>query len=187
MAFDAIGVYSTLAPGQRIPATTTGESTGVAAEVVVSVSIAVIAALSSHWLLRRLCYAMFRASLPSFRADSQSCRHVSDAEQPDGSTLLVSNRRDLTFNNTTPASDSMSVFSISPADGTLSFRQLFPAGGSYPRQFALNRAGNLVAVGLQQTGTVAILERDVASGVFQKEVARTAVPGGQVVCVVWDE
>ena len=41
MAFDKIGVYSTLAPGQAVPATTTGESTGVAAEVAVSVSFAV--------------------------------------------------------------------------------------------------------------------------------------------------
>jgi 6-phosphogluconolactonase (cycloisomerase 2 family) len=81
----------------------------------------------------------------------------------------------------------MSVFSISPIDGTLSFLELFPAGGSYPRQFALNRAGNLVAVGLQQTGSVSILERDVSSGVFEREVASIAIGGGAVVCVVWDE
>ena len=43
MTFEEIGVYSTLAPGEAIPATTTGESTGVAAEVAVSVSIAVVA------------------------------------------------------------------------------------------------------------------------------------------------
>ena len=81
----------------------------------------------------------------------------------------------------------MSVFSISPIDGTLSFRQLFPAGGQYAGQFALNRAGNLIVVGLQQTGNVAISELDVASGVFEKEVASIPIAGGQVVCVVWDE
>ena len=81
----------------------------------------------------------------------------------------------------------MSVFSISPIDGTLSFRQLFPTGGQYARQFALNPAGNLIVVGLQETGNVAILERDVASGVFEKEVASIRIAGGQVVCVVWDE
>ena len=37
-----ISVYSTLAPGQPIPATTTGESTGVGAEVAVSVSPALL-------------------------------------------------------------------------------------------------------------------------------------------------
>lgn len=142
ISFEEIGVYSSLAPGEVVPATTTGESTGVAAEVAVS---------------------------------------------PDGSTLLVSNRRDLTFNNTSPPSDSISTFAISPDDGTLSFFQIFPAGGSYPRQFALNQAGNLAAVGLQQTGTVTILERDATSGTFEKEVASIAISGGQVVCVVWDE
>lgn len=142
MSFEIIGVYSTLSPGQAVPPTTTGESTGVAAEIAVS---------------------------------------------PDGSTLIVSNRRDLTFNNTKPPSDSMSSFAISPSDGTLSFRQLFPAGGSYPRQFSLNRAGNLVAVGLQETGSVTILERDTCSGTFVKEVASINIAGGQVVCVVWDE
>ena len=81
----------------------------------------------------------------------------------------------------------MSAFSISPVDGALTFLQLFPAGGSFPRQFALNRAGNLVAVGLQHTGTVSILERDVASGVFEKEVGRISIGGGDVDCIVWDE
>ena len=81
----------------------------------------------------------------------------------------------------------MSVFSISPKDGTLSFLEVFPAGGSYARQFALNKGGNLVAVGLQQTGSISILERDLTSGVFEREVARLAIGGGQVVCVVWDE
>ena len=81
----------------------------------------------------------------------------------------------------------MSTFAISPADGTLSFVQLFPAGGSYPRQFALNTAGTLAAVGLQETGTVTILERDVTSGTFEKEVANIVIGGGMVTCTVWDD
>jgi 6-phosphogluconolactonase (cycloisomerase 2 family) len=81
----------------------------------------------------------------------------------------------------------MSVFSISPTDGTLSFLEVFPAGGSWARQFALNRGGNLVAVGLQETGSVSILERDITTGILKKEVASIAIGGGQVTCVVWDE
>lgn len=81
----------------------------------------------------------------------------------------------------------MSVFSISPTDGTLSFLEVFPAGGAWARQFALNRGGNLVAVGLQQTGSVSIIERDATSGVLKREVARIAIGGGEVTCVVWDE
>ena len=81
----------------------------------------------------------------------------------------------------------MSVFAISPIDGTLTFLQLFPAGGSYPRQFALNKAGNLAAVGLQMTGSVAILQRDAATGLFEEEVASLPIGNGMVTCVVWDE
>jgi 6-phosphogluconolactonase (cycloisomerase 2 family) len=81
----------------------------------------------------------------------------------------------------------MSVFSISPKDGTLSFYEIFPVGGSYARQFALNRGGNLVAVGLQQTGSVSILERDPTTGILKGEVASIPIGGGQVVCVIWDE
>ena len=142
ISFTEIASYSTLSPGQPIPPTTTGESTGVAAEIAVS---------------------------------------------PDGSTLIVSNRRDLTFNNTSPPSDSISSFAINQTDGSLQFMQLFPAGGSYPRQFALNTAGNLAAVGLQETGSVSILAREVASGSFTKEVVNISIDGGEVVCVVWDE
>jgi hypothetical protein len=50
LAFDVIGVYSTLSPGEAIPATTTGENPGVAAEVAVSVSVAAILLPSSSAL-----------------------------------------------------------------------------------------------------------------------------------------
>jgi 6-phosphogluconolactonase (cycloisomerase 2 family) len=81
----------------------------------------------------------------------------------------------------------MSVYSISPTDGRLSFLEVFPAGGSWARQFAMNRGGNLVAVGLQETGSVSILERDTTSGILKKEVASIPIGDGQVTCVVWDE
>lgn len=38
LIFDTLGTYSSLAPGQAIPPTTTGASTGVAAEIAISVS-----------------------------------------------------------------------------------------------------------------------------------------------------
>lgn len=192
ISFEEIGVYSSLAPGEVVPATTTGESTGVVAEVAVSVCDS--ASAPSHrtaWLLfwQRVHLLLALPSRCIGSVSVRSCCSKTDncVPQPDGSTLLVSNRRDLTFNNTSPPSDSISTFAISPDDGTLSFFQIFPAGGSYPRQFALNQAGNLAAVGLQQTGIVTILERDATSGAFEKEVASIAIDGGQVVCVVWDE
>jgi len=144
-------VYPSLGPGHPVPATTTGESTGVTAEIALS---------------------------------------------PDGRFVIASNRRDLSFNTTTrPASDipsdSMSVWALTAGHsdvdvGDLSFMGLFPAGGSYPRQFSINKAGNLVAVGLQESGRVVILETDVNTGGFVGEVG--VVDGlGEVTCVVWDE
>jgi 6-phosphogluconolactonase (cycloisomerase 2 family) len=63
-----------------------------------------------------------------------------------------------------------------------------PAGGSSPRQFSLNAAGDRVAVAVQTNGWVAIFERDVESGKIGKLLA---VKGGLgengVVCVQWDE
>jgi 6-phosphogluconolactonase (cycloisomerase 2 family) len=167
MSFTAIpgAVYNSLGPGHAVPPTTTGESTGVTAEIALS---------------------------------------------PDGRFVVVSNRRDLSFNSSTiPSSDipsdGISVWSLTaaasppvqrypphmpsaaaPTPGALTFEGLFPAGGSYPRQFAINKAGNLVAVGLQESGRVVVWERDVASGAFEREVG--VVEGlGQVTCVVWDE
>ncbi|KAF2841654.1 YkgB protein [Patellaria atrata CBS 101060] len=138
LSFEEVGSLSTLKPGQPIPPTTTGEGTGVGAEVAVT-----------H----------------------------------DNKHVIVSNRRDLTFNN---ASDSMTVYEISPRTGNLTFQQQFPAGGSFPRQFALNKAGDLVAVGLQNSGLVAVLSRNRRTGLFDRQVASVPV-AGQVTCVVWDE
>lgn len=74
-----------------------------------------------------------------------------------------------------------------PSYGALEFLQQVPSGGSYPKHFSLNKAGDLVAVGLQQGNSkVAIIERDPASGKFGKVVASVPI-AGNVTCVVWDE
>lgn len=145
------GVYPSLGAGHPVPATTTGESTGVTAEIALS---------------------------------------------PDGKFVIASNRRDLSFNATTRpisypiASDSLATWAITSTTdggaGPLDFQGLSPAGGSYPRDFAINKAGDLIAVGLQQTGRVVVFERDVDTGVFGEEVGSVDGLGG-VTCVVWDE
>ena len=67
----------------------------------------------------------------------------------------------------------------------LNFSGLSPAGGLFPRHFSLNRAGNLVAVGLQLSGKVAIIARDVETGKMGEIMAE--VEGlGEVTCVIWD-
>jgi hypothetical protein len=73
MTFDQIGVYSTLAPGQAIPATTTGESTGVAAEVAVSVGVALIVAYIS---VLEFPVCMLTTFLFSFMLDASEILHV---------------------------------------------------------------------------------------------------------------
>ncbi|GAB7353491.1 hypothetical protein MBLNU459_g3941t2 [Dothideomycetes sp. NU459] len=115
------------------------------------------------------------------------------AVSPDNQYLTISNRNNTSFslpnpnasNTTRIPSDSLSTFALHH-DGTLSFRQLWPSGGSYPRQFAFNKVGNLVAVGLQYGSEVVVMARDVVSGKIGKPVARVAIEG-QVTSVQWDE
>lgn len=71
-------------------------------------------------------------------------------------------------------------------DGSLVFVQLWPSGGSYPRQFSIDATGSLVAVGNQYSQNVAILQRDVATGLIGEPIARILVPGNTT-CVMWDE
>ncbi|KAI9708780.1 MAG: hypothetical protein M1820_003735 [Bogoriella megaspora] len=109
---------------------------------------------------------------------------------PDNRFLLISNRNDTAFNIDSPSggsekSDSISTFKLN-RDGSLSFTQLWPAGGSYPRQFSINKYGDLVAVGLQLSARVSILSRDVETGKLGEAVASITVPGN-ITCVVWDE
>jgi hypothetical protein len=51
----------------------------------------------------------------------------------------------------------------------------------------MSEGGGLVVAGLQQTGAVAVLQRDLAGGCFVREVAWTDIEGGEVVCVGWNE
>lgn len=108
--------------------------------------------------------------------------------KPDGSTLIVGNRNDTTF-GTSPPTDSLATFSISPKDGSLTKFPLISAYGSYPRSFSMNKAGTLMAVGLQMSGSLVILEHNKSTGLFDNKVADIKFVDGadQPNCVVWDE
>ena len=85
-------------------------------------------------------------------------------------------------------SDSLQLFTISPGTGSIAFSQLSPSGGMIPRQFSLNRAGDLAAVGLQQDGRVVMVHRDLANHRFDKGfVANVEDLATGVSCIVWDE
>ncbi|KAL2070714.1 hypothetical protein VTL71DRAFT_13740 [Oculimacula yallundae] len=113
---------------------------------------------------------------------------------PDNRFLLTSSRNDTLFQITNPnpanstkiPSDTLQSWAIDSTTGKLSFVQLAPGGGSFPRQFSLNKAGTLVAVGLQRDGRVVIYERDVESGKFGDLVASVDV-AGEVTSVIWGE
>lgn len=111
--------------------------------------------------------------------------------QSDNKFLIASSRGDNnfkipSFNSTgTITSDPLINYSIN-ADGTLTVLQEVACGGSYPRQFSLNKAGTRVAVGLQKDDTVAVIERDPNSGKLGKFVAYAKV-GGDVTSVIFNE
>ncbi|KAI9053059.1 hypothetical protein LZ554_003329 [Drepanopeziza brunnea f. sp. 'monogermtubi'] len=114
---------------------------------------------------------------------------------PDNKFLLTSSRNDSLFQipSFEPGStselidsDTLQSWAIDDATGMLTFVQLAPAGGKFPRHFSLNKAGTLAAVGLQRDGMVVVMERDVASGKFGKFVASVPVEG-EVNTVIWDE
>ncbi|KKY39878.1 putative extracellular aldonolactonase [Diaporthe ampelina] len=84
-------------------------------------------------------------------------------------------------NPSTEVSDSLSV--LAPQDGTLGVLQYQPAGGIWPRHIKLNKAGGLLAASLQNTHRVAILERDVETGLLGDFVAHDDGVGKTLVTV----
>lgn len=79
----------------------------------------------------------------------------------------------------------MSTFAINQ-NGTLTFTQVWPAGGSFPRHFSLNKWGTLAAIGLQNSDEVVILSRNAATGKLGNPVARIELEGN-IVNVQWQE
>lgn len=93
-------------------------------------------------------------------------------------------------NATAIASDSLASFIVPANSATgkdLGFQRLSPAGGSYPRHFSVNKKGDLVAVGLQNSGRVVIYERCVKTGMVRDKPVADIEGLGAVTNVVWDE
>ncbi|KAF2805330.1 carboxy-cis,cis-muconate cyclase-like protein [Mytilinidion resinicola] len=121
---------------------------------------------------------------------------------PDNKFILNSNRMDYSFitaspdptNSTEIASNSIAVWKPNAigilefpnAIGILEFVQLALAGGTGPRYFSFNAAGDIVSVGLQLSENVAIIKRDVKTGKLGDIVANLA-GGGAITNVIWDQ
>ncbi|KAI8302589.1 putative 6-phosphogluconolactonase [Colletotrichum sp. SAR11_240] len=134
-------------------------------------------------------------SIPAISADLPATKAPTSeiALTPDNKFLIVSNR-DVSFRDSpilgSGPSDTLSTFAIKE-DGTLELVQLAPSGGWSPRQFSINKAGDLIAVGHQNNRTVVIWKRDLESGkiVPEAEGGKVGVVTltGAVVATIWDE
>lgn len=115
------------------------------------------------------------------------------AVSPDNKFLIASSRAENIYtipnfdpsNSTEIVSDSLINFSIGD-DGSLDVIQDMAAGGRFPRQFSLNKAGTRVAVGMQHDARVVVLERDVNTGHLGKFVGYANV-AGEITSVIFDE
>lgn len=73
---------------------------------------------------------------------------------PDGRFVYASNRGE----------DSLAVFSVAGADGTLTLIQRISSGGRTPRHFTLDPSGGWVLCGNQDSANVAVFRRNPAQG-----------------------
>ena len=73
---------------------------------------------------------------------------------PDGRFAYGSNRGD----------DSLAVFAVDPSTGRLTARGHAPVGGKYPRHFTIDPTGGFILAAHQNSGQVAVLRLDPASG-----------------------
>ncbi|KAK6085605.1 extracellular aldonolactonase [Seiridium cupressi] len=113
---------------------------------------------------------------------------------PDDKFLIVSSRGENSFtipnfdisNSTEIVSDAVITFSVDHSSGELSLLQSYPSGGRYPRQFSINKAGDLIAVGLQSDSRVVVIQRDVESGLLTEFIANATV-AGEVTAVIFNE
>jgi 6-phosphogluconolactonase (cycloisomerase 2 family) len=112
---------------------------------------------------------------------------------------MVSNRLDnsstykcnpATGNGISCASDTLTTFrpTFNELDGSMKLElvQMHAAGGSKPRHIAFNKAGDLVAVALEDSNTISIIARNVRSGLLTEFMTIQRV-ADRPNMVLWDE
>lgn len=93
--------------------------------------------------------------------------HSAEIEiHPSGRFLYESNRR--TQGETVRGPDTIGVFYIDPADGTLSRVEEVPSGGIMPRSFALDPSGSYLLSANQLSNNVVVLRIDARTGRLSK-------------------
>lgn len=107
-----------------------------------------------------------------------------------GNSVYITNRNDKTFGS---LQDSCATFDIDAATGDLNFIELTNTNTYYPRTFAINKAGDMVAFGGQLSANVAIVSRNTATGRLGDLIAKLQVgplatnEGSGLSSVVWIE
>lgn len=103
--------------------------------------------------------------------------------------LYVSIRTDHAFS----PNDSIATLQLNDT-GAVNFQRLSSSYGTVPRTFAINKKGDLVAIGDQASSNVAIVQRDPHTGQLGDEVANLAVGQKGTVgesdglsSVIWEE
>jgi 6-phosphogluconolactonase (cycloisomerase 2 family) len=112
----------------------------------------------------------------------------------DGKFVVISSRNDKKFtlpnfdptNSTQIVSDSIVTFRINSRTGLLKLSQVYPSGGRVPRHFEVNKAGTLVAVGLQSDSRVVLIDRDAKTGNLNGFRASVSI-AGEIVASIFDE
>ena len=85
---------------------------------------------------------------------------------PEGKFLYASNR----------GHDSIAVFSIDPAKGTLTFTGDFPTGGKTPRNFAIDPTGNFLLAANQESDAVVIFRINRSTGALTPSGESISIP-----------
>ncbi|KAH8200061.1 hypothetical protein TruAng_005783 [Truncatella angustata] len=139
------------------------------------------------------CLTLAKTQTLSTYAAGKSAPYGSKAAEVhvSGNFLYAVNRNDKAFG---AKEDSIATYSIDAATGAITFVEATSAHAWYPRTFAINKAGTLVAVGGQTSSNIAIIQRNTTTGRLGSLVANLAIAtpgtdGGEdgLSAVIWDE
>jgi 6-phosphogluconolactonase len=110
-------------------------------------------------------------TLPADFHGSSSCAEV--RVHPNGKFVYGSNR----------GHDSIAVFAVDPANGTLTPVEIVASGGKTPRNFALSPDGKWLVCGHQDTPIITVFRVDATTGRLKRIDSTAAVPA--CVCVLF--
>lgn len=120
-----------------------------------------------------------------FKADRRALYLTTLNLQPENDRIVVSNRGDVTFGKD---GDSFAVFTCITGHGKhakdFSFVGLFPAYGSFPREFEINAQNGVISVALQNSHEVAVVQWNKQTRSPGKLLAKKSLDG-EIPAAIW--